>query len=173
MKRYSRKIGILGMVIVGFLLFIFIPFISRKIDKIAGMPAFKNRLTFGSGTILFLVGGALALWCILLFFIFGKATTFPLAPPQKLIIMGPYKYCRNPMMLGIWLMLIGEALFLGSVTLFLFILFIAIPGGFLFVIKYEEPDLVARFGDEYLEYKKSVPRWIPMPKFHAHRSAGE
>jgi protein-S-isoprenylcysteine O-methyltransferase Ste14 len=67
------------------------------------------------------------------------------------------------MMSGAWLMLIGEALILHSFLLLFFTIFISIPAGVLFVIKYEEHDLEKRFGNEYLGYKKKVPRWVPRP----------
>jgi protein-S-isoprenylcysteine O-methyltransferase Ste14 len=97
---------------------------------------------------------------VYLFWAFGKGTLAPWTPTQKLIIRGPYKYCRNPMISGVLFVLLGEAIVLNSVN-------ILIIAGLFFIINtiyfilFEEPDLNERFGKEYEEYKKNVPRWIP------------
>lgn len=65
------------------------------------------------------------------------------------------------MTLGAWMIFAGEALIFESLSLFLFLIFIGIPMGTLWIIKYEEPFLEKKFKNDYLNYKKTVPRWIP------------
>lgn len=161
MKRYSLKIGILGMFCFVITVFVVIPYVCTKIDRILNFPCFTEDIYLLTGIILLVIGGALTLWCLILFIFIGKGTPVPLYPPKKFVIKGSYKYTRNPMMLGVWMILIGEALVLFSFSLIIFTIFIAIPSGALFVIKYEEKDLQERFGKEYLEYKDRVPRWLP------------
>ncbi len=111
-----------------------------------------------SGIIVFLVGIAIALWCFYNFIFAGKGTPVPIDPPRNLVVCGLYRYMRNPMYLGILLILAGEALFFESYAIWIyaacmFCLFQA------FIIGFEEPSLKAKFGKEYEEYCQSVSRW--------------
>ncbi len=160
MKTYSLKIGIFAMFVFVITVFILIPFACVKLEEQIRLPSSMTPIDIQLGSILLVIGGIVALWCVILFLTIGKGTPVPLSPPQEFVVKGPYKHTRNPMMLGAWFMLIGEALILHSFILLLFTIFVCIPVGFLFVIKYEEPDLERRFGGRYLEYKKKVPRWI-------------
>ncbi|MGY5874672.1 MAG: methyltransferase [Candidatus Thorarchaeota archaeon] len=90
----------------------------------------------------------------------GEGTLAPWAPTSRLVVHGVYRYVRNPMILGVLLILLGESIFLGSYAIFLWFSFFAV-GNHMYFIKSEEPGLVTRFGDDYLRYKENVPRWIP------------
>ncbi|MGY5852165.1 MAG: isoprenylcysteine carboxylmethyltransferase family protein [Candidatus Thorarchaeota archaeon] len=90
----------------------------------------------------------------------GEGTLAPWAPTSKLVVHGVYLYVRNPMILGVLMILLGESIFIGSYAIFLWFLFFAI-GNHMYFIKSEEPGLIARFGDDYLRYLENVPRWIP------------
>jgi protein-S-isoprenylcysteine O-methyltransferase Ste14 len=90
----------------------------------------------------------------------GKGTLAPWSPPRRLIICGMYGYVRNPMILGVLTILIGETISILSLNIFIWaIVFFIINNVFFFA--YEEPNLEKKFGDEYKEYKKNVPRWLP------------
>ena len=90
----------------------------------------------------------------------GKGTLAPWAPTQHFVAVGLYQYVRNPMILGVLLVLVGEAILVGSTLIFIwFSLFWAM--NHIWLIGWEEPDLEQRFGDKYREYKTHVPRWIP------------
>ncbi|MFC0773481.1 methyltransferase family protein [Terrimonas alba] len=80
-----------------------------------------------------------------------------------MVIAGPYQYCRNPMISGVFFILLGETLFLNSTNILTEALIFFVVNTVYFVLK-EEPDLYKRFGEEYLVYKKNVPRWIPKLK---------
>ena len=113
-----------------------------------------------TGVVLFLGGFALVSWCARLFATRGKGTLAPWDPPRKLVVDGPYRHVRNPMISGVLAMIAGEALFLGSQRLaWWFAAFLAINTAY-FLIS-EEPGLERRFGKEYIRYKAAVPRWIP------------
>lgn len=93
----------------------------------------------------------------------GQGTLSPWDPPKHFVVVGVYRHVRNPMILGVLLVLLGEALLFGSIPLFLWVLFFWVANHVHF-IRTEEPALVERFGDEYLRYKAHVPRWIPRLK---------
>jgi protein-S-isoprenylcysteine O-methyltransferase Ste14 len=109
-------------------------------------------------------GALMLLWCIVDFARFGRGTLAPVDPPKHLVIRGLYRYVRNPMYVGVTIILLGEYLLFDSVGLLLNAL-----GFFVcthcFVVYYEEPSLSRRFGESYARYRKQVRRWLPgLPK---------
>jgi protein-S-isoprenylcysteine O-methyltransferase Ste14 len=94
------------------------------------------------------------------FVIRGRGTPAPIAPPQRLVVSGFYRWVRNPMYVAIILVLVGEALLFRSSTLlgYAALLWLVFH---IFVTLYEEPHLETTFGDSYTEYRRSVPRWVP------------
>jgi len=98
-----------------------------------------------------------------LFSAIGKGTLAPWNPPKRLVINGIYRHVRNPMILGVLIIVLGEAILLGSIFIFLWFVIFGI-GNHIYFIKKEEPELTVRFGDQYLVYMKNVPRWIPRLK---------
>src|SRR5258708_19636531 len=72
------------------------------------------------GLVLVVLGGALAIWCILTFALVGKGTPAPFDPPRKLVAAGPYRWVRNPMYIGAGVALSGAALFYHSAALMAF-----------------------------------------------------
>ena len=90
----------------------------------------------------------------------GQGTLAPWDPPRELVVHGPYRYVRNPMISGVVLVLFGESLLLLSLphavwaACFLTINLIYIP-------LIEEPQLQGRFGESYIEYCRHVPRVLP------------
>jgi protein-S-isoprenylcysteine O-methyltransferase Ste14 len=104
---------------------------------------------------LFLLG-----WSVLNFFR-ARGTPVPFNPPPQLVTTGPYAYVRNPMLTGIFALLFGLGVLLGSVSLLVVFtpLFILINVWELKVI--EEPELVKRLGEDYIEYRKRTPMFFP------------
>ena len=90
-----------------------------------------------------------------------KGTPVPFNPPQQVVSTGPYRYARNPMLTGVFLFLFGLGFAFDSFSLVLFFtpLFILINVWELKQI--EEPELVKRFGDVYLEYRQRTPMFFP------------
>ncbi|MCG3178818.1 MAG: hypothetical protein BIFFINMI_01148 [Phycisphaerae bacterium] len=98
-----------------------------------------------------------------LFFTVGQGTPAPWEPPRRLVMAGPYRRCRNPMLTGASIVLAGESLLLGSVWLAgWFALFVA--GNHFYFMLHEERVLARRFGDDYALYRRHVPRWLPRLK---------
>src|SRR6266508_4039451 len=73
-----------------------------------------------AGLELVALGGGLAVWCVVTFALVGKGTPAPFDPPRKLVIAGPYRWVRNPMYIGAGLVLLGTAMFYGSIGLVLY-----------------------------------------------------
>lgn len=111
------------------------------------------------GIFLFLVGAAVLFDCIIRFAIQGEGTLSPVDRTKKLVISGLYKYSRNPMYWGVMLILIGEALFFESGSLWIYLLCVFIMFT-LFILLVEEPRLKKDFGEDYKAYRKKVRRWI-------------
>ncbi len=94
----------------------------------------------------------------------GYGTIVPWDPPKKLIVIGIYAQFRNSMHIGVFLILTGESIAIGSAALAVWTLLV-ILGNLLYVQLVEERKLAERFGGKYLIYKKHVPRWIPRLSF--------
>jgi protein-S-isoprenylcysteine O-methyltransferase Ste14 len=109
-----------------------------------------------------LLGAWIVLWCAWDFATAGRGTPAPIDPPKALVRRGLYGWVRNPMYLGVLLMLAGESILFGSIALLEYACIV----GLLFhlvVVLYEEPALAKKFGAEYTSYRQSVPRWLPRP----------
>jgi protein-S-isoprenylcysteine O-methyltransferase Ste14 len=106
------------------------------------------------------LGAAIYLACAWRFATEGKGTPAPVSPTRFLVRRRLYQKVRNPMYVGVLLILFGEALVFESAVLTLYACAVML-GFHLFVVLYEEPHLRGRFGESYEEYKRRVPRWTP------------
>jgi protein-S-isoprenylcysteine O-methyltransferase Ste14 len=113
--------------------------------------------------VLLILGWLICAWPAMAFFR-TRGTPVPFNPPPKLMTAGLYAYIRNPMLLGLFIFLIGLGVLFSSLSLiFIFTpLFILINVFYLKAI--EEKEMEKKFGIEYLEYKKDVPMFIPKPE---------
>src|SRR5215813_15400691 len=129
----------------------------RSLDRNLGiiLPAWTGFL----GVILGMLGGILALVCAGAFIVRGRGTPAPFDAPREFVAVGPYRYVRNPMYIGGWLVLSGFGLYQRSVSILLFgaLCLVLVH---LFVVFFEEPGLRRRFGASYADYCNAVPRWI-------------
>jgi protein-S-isoprenylcysteine O-methyltransferase Ste14 len=113
-----------------------------------------------AGAALATVGAALVAHCIGLFVRFGSGTLAPWDPARELVGAGAYRYSRNPMKAGLFLVLAGEALATRSVVLTAWFACFAIVN-VAYIRLHEEPGLAKRFGVRYRSYCERVPRWWP------------
>jgi protein-S-isoprenylcysteine O-methyltransferase Ste14 len=112
------------------------------------------------GAVLLVAGGVVVLHAFARFVNEGAGTPAPVAPTQRLVVGGLYRYVRNPMYVAVGAMIVGQALLLGRASLLGYAaIFYAVVIGF--VRAYEEPVLTARYGDEYRAYRRAVPGWWP------------
>ncbi len=112
------------------------------------------------GIIFLIFGLTFAIWTMRLFNNVGKGTAAPWAPPKNLVVEGPYRYVRNPMITSVLSILFAESIILHSYPI-LYWMFIFFVMNIIYFPLFEERQLIERFGDEYIEYKRNVPRWIP------------
>ncbi|HET8622255.1 MAG TPA: isoprenylcysteine carboxylmethyltransferase family protein [Gemmatimonadales bacterium] len=112
------------------------------------------------GASLLAIGIVLFLASVRQFATEGRGTLAPWDPPRRLVVRGPYRYVRNPMISGVVFALFGEALLLLSRPHLIWALtFLAI--NCLYIPLVEEPMLALRFGEDYREYCRQVPRLVP------------
>lgn len=131
--------------------------------SLAGGLASPTQLQFWPGLLSLFCGLTLAIWTVRLQLTFGKGTPAPWDPPRKLVVRGPYRYVRNPMITGAILILLAESLLFQSWPIAIWMM-IFIAANLIYIPLVEERDLEIRFGRPYLQYKEGVPRWIPMLK---------
>lgn len=94
------------------------------------------------------------------FALIGGGTPAPIAPTKTLVVRGLHHYIRNPMYIGVLLIVGGQAWLFHSRSIATYLLCLGL-GFHLFVLLYEEPTLRRQFGEEYERYCATVPRWIP------------
>jgi protein-S-isoprenylcysteine O-methyltransferase Ste14 len=114
------------------------------------------------GALLVLAGMTVSLWTLFLFAVVGDGTPNPIAPPRNLVRNGPFRYSRNPMMMGGWTAGFGLGLLLGS-PCYLALCGVVVLGGAGYVLAFEEPSLLRRFGSAYSDYCLATPRWFGCP----------
>jgi protein-S-isoprenylcysteine O-methyltransferase Ste14 len=112
------------------------------------------------GVALIAAGLALVAWTVTLFTRVGEGTLAPWDPTSRLVVAGPYRHVRNPMISGVLAILLGEAALFGSVGLLVWFAAVFLLNAVYFPFV-EEPDLRDRFGDDYDAYRANVPRWLP------------
>jgi protein-S-isoprenylcysteine O-methyltransferase Ste14 len=114
----------------------------------------------GLGMILLAVGLLVITQSFVRFVVEGLGTPAPVAPPERLVVGGAYRYVRNPMYVAILATIVGQALLLGQLGLLLYATAL-----WLFAVAvvrwYEEPTLRRRFGADYEAYRRAVPAWRP------------
>lgn len=106
------------------------------------------------------VGLTVLLTCIWAFAYHGKGTLAPFDEPRKLVVRGMYRYARNPMYVGLVMILLGEASFFRSSVILMYAGLVFVIANIV-IIGYEEPRLRSNFGDDYEHYRRRVSRWIP------------
>ncbi|NMB54450.1 MAG: isoprenylcysteine carboxylmethyltransferase family protein [Leptolinea sp.] len=164
-KEYSLPVRLLATACAGLLFAFLIPLTLIKflprVDTALGIPP----LTFGYvnlliGGICMLIGLVFGFWSIGDQLFDARGTPIPVLATQKLLVRGPFKYCRNPMSFGTFMAYFGLSICVGSVSSFVGVAVFAVLL-MLYIKKFEERELEARFGEEYKEYKTKTPFIIP------------
>jgi protein-S-isoprenylcysteine O-methyltransferase Ste14 len=152
----------LAILLLPFLVTVLVPvWIARRFAVSLAFPdAFFESLSVAAGIVLLGLGVTLFAACLRRFAGEGEGTLAPWDPPRALVVRGPYRYVRNPMITGVIAVLLGEALVLRSLPhLAWALLFTAI--NLVYIPLVEEPGLERRFGDSYRRYRENVPRVVP------------
>lgn len=142
------------------LVFLFV-ILALQVDRLLGIIGiFSRPLSLILASVFFLVAFILIGWSVLVF-LKAKGTPVPLNPPPQLVTTGPYAYVRNPMLTGLFALLFGIGVLLGSLSLL--VIFTPL---FIFIMVWElkaieEPELLKRLGQNYAEYRKNTPMFFP------------
>jgi protein-S-isoprenylcysteine O-methyltransferase Ste14 len=119
----------------------------------------------GAGLALFACGAAIYFWCAWDFVSKGLGTPLPIDAPRVLVVKGLYRFTRNPMYVGVLSVILGQALYYGSLRVARYGC-VVLACFYLFVLLYEEPTLRRLFGEQYEDYCREVPRWF-LPRLRA------
>ncbi|WP_242164201.1 methyltransferase [Lysobacter sp. M15] len=111
------------------------------------------------GLVLVVLGTLGLLWCVRDFYVSGKGTLAPWAPPQKLVVVGLYRYSRNPMYVAVAVILLGWAAAFRSAGMLAYA-FAVVVAFHLRVVLDEEPSLARRHGTAWQQYTRRVKRWF-------------
>lgn len=130
-----------------------IPLVLASVDPV------KQPLVV-PGVTLVVLGLVLLLWCVRDFYVAGKGTLAPWDPPARLVVVGLYRYTRNPMYVSVVTLLAGWAVFFASPLLATYTLIVAAVFH-IRVRRFEEPWLAARYGAEWVAYCAATSRWLP------------
>jgi protein-S-isoprenylcysteine O-methyltransferase Ste14 len=134
------------------------------IDELLGLPGplpEVARIPLGVSTVA--VGIIITGWSAF-HFLKVRGTPVPFNPPPKLVSTGPYRYARNPMLTGVFLFLFGIGLGLNSISLVLIFTPLYVLMNYWELKNIEEPELVKRLGDQYIDYRRRTPMFIPRRK---------
>lgn len=136
---------------------VFIPYriVSRTPAALSVTP---GRLLLAAPALA--LGAAIYLWCLWDFAVTGRGTPAPIDPPRQLVVRGLYRYVRNPMYLGVLLVVAGWAILSWSGRVLAYGVAVALLFH-LFVLLVEEPLLRSKFGSAYEAYRETVRRWWP------------
>lgn len=126
----------------------------------AATPAGPATGRFWLALVVGACGLALAGWTVRLFTRFGEGTPAPWDPPRRLVVRGPYRHVRNPMIVSVIAMLIAESLIFASWPLAAWMATFFLINALYFPLS-EEKGLENRFGEDYRLYRENVPRWLP------------
>jgi protein-S-isoprenylcysteine O-methyltransferase Ste14 len=160
MGMFLRQLGAI-VALPGFVAVVVPVWIARTYDVAWSKPETASAAFWlGIGALLLAVGLTLFSTCLYYFWSKGRGTLAPWDPPRHFIVEGPYRFVRNPMISGVIVILFGEAATLHSPAHAVW------AGAFLvmnaiYIPTFEEPQLVARFGDPYREYTRQVRRFVP------------
>jgi len=143
--------------------FALVPAKLIKLNQQWGWPSVNNLLLELGGLSLMLAAVIASVYCAVLFGHVGKGTPVPGNPPKHLVTGGPYQISRNPIYVAYVCLLFGEFLFFGYVILLLYAV-VTFIGFHAAIVWIEEPILRRRFGKEYLEFMRNVPRWIHLKR---------
>lgn len=159
-KKTRTLLTPIGVTIFGAFTALFV-FAALWVDRLLNLPSLLPegaRLPVSIPVIA--VGVAVTAWSGY-HFLRVKGTPVPFNPPPEVVATGPYRYARNPMLTGVFLFLFGLGFAVDSVSLVFFFTPLFILINVLELKEIEEPELVKRFGDEYIDYQKRTPMFIP------------
>jgi len=159
-KKTRTLLTPVGVTIFGMFTALFV-FAGIVTDRLLHLPPLLPEGARLPASIPLMVAGATSTAWSVLHFLKVRGTPVPFNPPRELVKTGPYRYIRNPMLTGVFLLLFGVGFGVNSIALVFFFtpLFMLINVWELKEI--EEPELIRRLGDDYVEYRRRTPMFLP------------
>jgi protein-S-isoprenylcysteine O-methyltransferase Ste14 len=136
-------------------------FLAVLVDKVLGLPwPIPVTVSWLISVPLMAIGVAVTAWSAF-HFLKVKGTPVPFNPPPTLVESGPYRYARNPMLTGVFLLLFGIGFAIRSLSLVLIFTPLFVLANVWELREIEEPELIRRLGEDYLAYRERTPMFIP------------
>jgi protein-S-isoprenylcysteine O-methyltransferase Ste14 len=170
-RDYTMGQRMTALVPLAFLFLFFLPFLlvrgSGRLDRKLLLPRFRaGRVNRIAGASLGVAGVSFALWSIGSQMTVGSGTPLPMMPTQRLVVKPPFTSCRNPMTLGTILGGLGIGVWIGSFSAIAIVA--ALATALLTYVRFiEENELEARFGQDYVAYKRATPFLLPRTRRRA------
>ena len=159
-RRTRTLLTPLGLTVFGVFTALFV-LAGLLVDKLLGLPDLIPSGARNSVSLpLIAFGAVLAAWSAL-HFLKVKGTPVPFNPPPEVVSSGPYRYSRNPMVMGVFILLFGIGFAVNSISLVCLFTPLYVLVNIWELRHIEEPELVRRLGDEYVEYRNRTPMLIP------------
>jgi len=159
-KKTRTLLTPIGAVIFGLFTALFV-FLAVLLDRALALP-WPIPITI-SGLVsipMMAIGVAVTAWSVF-HFLKVNGTPVPFNPPPTIVESGPYKYARNPMLTGVFLLLFGIGFAIKSLSLVLIFTPLYVLANLWELKEIEEPELVRRLGEDYLSYRERTPMFIP------------
>jgi protein-S-isoprenylcysteine O-methyltransferase Ste14 len=155
--------SILSVLLLPFVVTVVVPYVvvtSRGARPPWSVAPPLGAVALSVGVAVAAAGLALVVVTVRQFAVQGRGTLAPWDPPRRLVVTGVYRHVRNPMISGVVLVLLGEALALRSTGVLEWAATFFVANA-IYLPLVEERGLVRRFGDDYVTYRRNVPRWVP------------
>ncbi len=159
-KKMRTLLTPIGLTIFGLFTGLFV-YLAMLIDRMLALPwPIPNSVNWLLSAPIMAVGVAVTAWSAF-HFLKRQGTPVPFNPPPTLVVSGPYRYSRNPMLTGVFLLLFGIGFAIQSLSLILIFTPLYISAHIWELKQIEEPELIKRLGDVYLAYREKTPMFIP------------
>lgn len=159
-KKLRTLLTPIGVVIFGIFTssFVIIAIITDRLLNLPGLLPDEARIPL---SVLILLSGIIVTAWSVYHFVKVKGTPVPINPPPVVVKTGPYLHARNPMLTGVFMLLFGIGFAVNSFSLIIFFTPLFILINVWELKRIEEPELIKRFGNEYIEYKNQTPMFLP------------
>ncbi len=159
-QKYRTSRTPIGLAVFGLFTAVFI-ILAVIVNKALALPwPVPDDSSQAIAYFLMMIGAAITAWTVF-YFHKSRGTPVPVNPPQLLVTNGPYRYSRNPMLTGVFLLLFGLGFAMHSLSLVLIFTPLYTLAHMWELKQIEEPELIKRFGNEFLAYRKRTPMFFP------------
>jgi protein-S-isoprenylcysteine O-methyltransferase Ste14 len=159
-KKTRTLLTPIGVVIFGLFTALFV-FLAVLVDRVLALPwLIPNTVSWLVSVPMMAIGVAVTAWSAF-HFLKVKGTPVPFNPPPTLVESGPYRFARNPMLTGVFLLLFGLGFAMSSLSLVLIFTPLFVLVNVWELKEIEEPELIRRLGEDYLAYRERTPMFIP------------